>query len=84
MPYSRASALAKAVPLPLTLRAYRRLAAALTPFAALLIRQRLKNNKEDPARTSERRGISGAPPGNRGRWGSGARHAGSLYVPERG
>jgi len=65
MPYSRASALAKAVPLPLTLRAYRRLAAALTPFAALLIRQRLKNNKEDPARTSERRGISaiGRPPG---------------------
>lgn len=44
--------------LPLTLRAYRRLSAALTPLAPVLIRQRLKNNKEDPARLDERRGIS--------------------------
>ena len=44
--------------LPITLRAYRRLSAALTPLAPVLIRQRLKNNKEDPARLDERRGIS--------------------------
>lgn len=44
--------------LPLTLRAYRRLSAALTPLAPVLIRQRLKKNKEDPARLDERRGIS--------------------------
>ena len=44
--------------LPITLRAYRRLSAALTPLAPVLIKQRLKNNKEDPARLDERRGIS--------------------------
>lgn len=44
--------------LPITLRAYRRLSAVLTPLAPVLIRQRLKNNKEDPARLDERRGIS--------------------------
>jgi 3-deoxy-D-manno-octulosonic-acid transferase len=44
--------------LPITLRAYRRLSAALTPLAPVLIRQRLKKNKEDPARLDERRGIS--------------------------
>ncbi|WP_441280983.1 3-deoxy-D-manno-octulosonic acid transferase [Tardiphaga sp. 862_B3_N1_1] len=44
--------------LPITLRVYRRLSAALTPLAPVLIRQRLKKNKEDPARLDERRGIS--------------------------
>lgn len=44
--------------LPITLRAYRRLSAALVPLAPVLIKQRLKNNKEDPARLDERRGIS--------------------------
>jgi 3-deoxy-D-manno-octulosonic-acid transferase len=44
--------------LPITLRAYRRLSAALTPLAPVLIKQRLKKNKEDPARLDERRGIS--------------------------
>jgi 3-deoxy-D-manno-octulosonic-acid transferase len=44
--------------LPATLRAYRRLSAALSPLAPLLIRQRLKRSKEDPARSGERRGIS--------------------------
>lgn len=44
--------------LPITLRAYRRLSAALSPLAPILIQQRLKKNKEDPARLDERRGIS--------------------------
>ena len=44
--------------LPITLRVYRRLSAALTPLAPVLIKRRLKNNKEDPARLDERRGIS--------------------------
>ncbi len=44
--------------LPITLRVYRRLSAALTPLAPVLIKQRLKQNKEDPARLDERRGIS--------------------------
>jgi 3-deoxy-D-manno-octulosonic-acid transferase len=44
--------------LPITLRAYRRLSAALAPLAPVLIKRRLKNNKEDPARLDERRGIS--------------------------
>ncbi|MGM4893691.1 3-deoxy-D-manno-octulosonic acid transferase [Tardiphaga sp. 839_C3_N1_4] len=44
--------------LPLTLRAYRRLSAALAPLAPFLIKRRLKQNKEDPARLDERRGIS--------------------------
>ncbi|MGM4991983.1 3-deoxy-D-manno-octulosonic acid transferase [Tardiphaga sp. 841_E9_N1_2] len=44
--------------LPITLRVYRRLSAALTPLAPVLIRQRLKKNKEDPARLDERCGIS--------------------------
>jgi 3-deoxy-D-manno-octulosonic-acid transferase len=58
MPHSRAKALAKTDSLPVTLRAYRRLSAALAPLAPLLIRQRLKHSKEDPARSGERRGIS--------------------------
>jgi 3-deoxy-D-manno-octulosonic-acid transferase len=44
--------------LPITLRAYRRLSAALAPLAPVLIKRRLQNNKEDPARLDERRGIS--------------------------
>ncbi|MET0720310.1 MAG: glycosyltransferase N-terminal domain-containing protein, partial [Tardiphaga sp.] len=46
--------------LPMTLRLYRRLSAALAPLAPVLIRRRLRNNKEDPARTGERRGFTAA------------------------
>ncbi|OQW60981.1 MAG: 3-deoxy-D-manno-octulosonic acid transferase [Proteobacteria bacterium SG_bin9] len=51
--------------LPLTLRAYRKLSAAAVPFSAALIRRRLKQGKEDPARFNERRGVTSAtrPPG---------------------
>ncbi|MDB5652987.1 MAG: 3-deoxy-D-manno-octulosonic acid transferase [Tardiphaga sp.] len=44
--------------LPMTLRVYRGLSMALAPLAPMYIRRRLKKNKEDPARTDERRGIS--------------------------
>lgn len=44
--------------LPMTLRVYRKLSAALAPLAPVLIRQRLKNNKEDPGRIGERRGVT--------------------------
>jgi 3-deoxy-D-manno-octulosonic-acid transferase len=44
--------------LPMTLRLYRKLSAALVPFAPALINRRLKKGKEDPARVDERRGIS--------------------------
>lgn len=44
--------------LPITLRAYRRLSAALAPLTPMLINRRLKKDKEDPARIDERRGIS--------------------------
>jgi 3-deoxy-D-manno-octulosonic-acid transferase len=44
--------------LPLTLRAYRRLSAALAPLTPILINRRLKQDKEDPARIGERRGIA--------------------------
>lgn len=44
--------------LPLTLRAYRKLATAATPLAALIISRRLKAHKEDPKRFQERRGRS--------------------------
>lgn len=47
--------------LPLPLRAYRRLSAAATPLAGLIIRQRLRRGKEDPVRAAERRGISAMP-----------------------
>ena len=43
---------------PLTLRAYRRLAAAATPLLPLLIARRLKRGKEDPERVMERRGAT--------------------------
>jgi len=49
--------------LPMTLRVYRRLSSAVVPLAPALIRRRLKQGKEDPARIGERRGISsGARP----------------------
>src|SRR5712672_2321536 len=45
--------------LPMTLRFYRKLSAAVVPLAPALIKRRLKQGKEDPARIGERRGISG-------------------------
>src|SRR3981189_2212478 len=44
--------------LPMTLRVYRRLSPALVPVAPALIKRRLKQGKEDPARVGERRGMS--------------------------
>ena len=44
--------------LPMTLRLYRRLSAAAVPLAPALIKRRLKQGKEDPARVGERRGMS--------------------------
>jgi 3-deoxy-D-manno-octulosonic-acid transferase len=44
--------------LPLTLRVYRALSAAAGPLAPVVIRQRLRQGKEDPARVDERRGIT--------------------------
>jgi 3-deoxy-D-manno-octulosonic-acid transferase len=44
--------------LPMTLRIYRRLSAAAMPLAPALIKRRLKQGKEDPARVGERRGVS--------------------------
>jgi 3-deoxy-D-manno-octulosonic-acid transferase len=44
--------------LPMTLRVYQRLSAALVPLAPALIRRRLKQGKEDPERIGERRGMS--------------------------
>jgi len=49
--------------LPMTLRIYRKLSAAAVPLAPVLIKRRLKQGKEDPARIGERRGVSsGARP----------------------
>jgi 3-deoxy-D-manno-octulosonic-acid transferase len=45
-------------PLPLTLRVYQALSAVAIPLAPMVIRQRLKHGKEDPARVDERRGIT--------------------------
>ena len=52
-------------PLPMTLRVYRRLSSAVVPLAPALIKRRLKQGKEDPARIGERRGLSQdiRPPG---------------------
>lgn len=47
--------------LPMTLRLYRKLSAAATPLAPALIKRRLKQGKEDPARIGERRGIAKDP-----------------------
>src|SRR5882724_2548307 len=44
--------------LPMTLRIYRKLSTAIVPLAPALIKRRLKQGKEDPARIGERRGIS--------------------------
>jgi 3-deoxy-D-manno-octulosonic-acid transferase len=44
--------------LPMTLRLYQRLSAAMVPLAPALIKRRLKQGKEDPARVGERRGVS--------------------------
>src|ERR1700757_1156472 len=44
--------------LPLTLRVYRKLSFAVVPLAPALIKRRLKQGKEDPARIGERRGLS--------------------------
>ncbi|HUD88344.1 MAG TPA: 3-deoxy-D-manno-octulosonic acid transferase [Xanthobacteraceae bacterium] len=45
--------------LPMTLRVYQKLSTALVPLAPALIKRRLKQGKEDPARIGERRGLSG-------------------------
>src|SRR3982074_3174133 len=44
--------------LPMTLRVYRRLSFAVVPLAPALIKRRLEQGKEDPARIGERRGVS--------------------------
>jgi 3-deoxy-D-manno-octulosonic-acid transferase len=44
--------------LPMTLRIYQKLSAAVVPLAPALIKRRLKLGKEDPARIGERRGVS--------------------------
>lgn len=44
--------------LPMTLRVYRKLSFAVMPLAPALIKRRLKQGKEDPARIGERRGMS--------------------------
>ena len=44
--------------LPITLRIYQKLSAAAAPLAPALIKRRLKQGKEDPARVGERRGVS--------------------------
>src|ERR1700744_1413849 len=48
--------------LPMTLRVYRRLSAAVMPLAPALIKRRLKQGKEDPARIGEGRGMDGGTP----------------------
>src|SRR5258707_6955217 len=42
----------------MTLRVYQKLSSAVVPLAPALIKRRLKLGKEDPARVSERRGMS--------------------------
>jgi len=44
--------------LPMTLRVYQKLSSAMLPLAPVLIKRRLKQGKEDPARVCERRGMS--------------------------
>jgi 3-deoxy-D-manno-octulosonic-acid transferase len=44
--------------LPITLRVYQKLSAAVVPLAPALIKRRLKQGKEDPARIGERRGVT--------------------------
>src|SRR5258706_10692770 len=45
-------------PLPVPPRVYQKLSGAMVPLAPALIKRRLKQGKEDPARVSERRGMS--------------------------
>ncbi len=51
--------------LPVTLRVYQKLSTALVPLSPALIKRRLKQGKEDPARIGERRGMTRdiRPPG---------------------
>jgi 3-deoxy-D-manno-octulosonic-acid transferase len=44
--------------LPMTLRLYQRLSAAAVPLTPVMIKRRLKQGKEDPARIDERRGVT--------------------------
>src|SRR5947209_15666123 len=44
--------------LPMTLRMYQHLSSGLVPLAPALIKRRLKQGKEDPARVGERRGMT--------------------------
>jgi 3-deoxy-D-manno-octulosonic-acid transferase len=44
--------------LPISLRVYQKLSAAVVPLAPALIKRRLRLGKEDPARVAERRGMS--------------------------
>src|SRR6202140_2307511 len=44
--------------LPMTLRVYQKLSSAVVPLSPALIKRRLKQGKEDPARIGERRGVS--------------------------
>src|ERR1700690_286682 len=45
--------------LPMALRVYQKLSTAVVPLSPALIKRRLKQGKEDPARIGERRGMSG-------------------------
>src|ERR1700731_1373093 len=58
MPWSGARRQAVTNSLPMTLRVYRKLSSVIVPLAPVLIRRRLKQGKEDPARIGERRGMS--------------------------
>jgi 3-deoxy-D-manno-octulosonic-acid transferase len=44
--------------LPMTLRVYQKLSVAVMPLTPALIKRRMKQGKEDPARIGERRGVS--------------------------
>jgi 3-deoxy-D-manno-octulosonic-acid transferase len=44
--------------LPMTLRVYRKLSAAVVPLTPALLKRRMKQGKEDPARVNERRGVT--------------------------
>ncbi|QWG17618.1 3-deoxy-D-manno-octulosonic acid transferase [Bradyrhizobium sediminis] len=58
MPWSGVRRQALTSSLPITLRVYRKLSSAVVPLAPALIKRRLKQGKEDPARIGERRGMS--------------------------
>src|SRR5437763_16637751 len=67
MPWSTGPARSRPMPerLPVTLRGYRRLAAAATPLTSILLAKRLQRGKEHPVRIGERRGETAVarPPG---------------------